>query len=107
MENQTHQTTATAVRPFRINVPEEDLVELVRIGYQNQGVPRPIISPQIFIGFPSLPQAEFATTPRLLTAYKTLHAQFYAGTFSEGHLLHNVQVYEKKHLNAYRLHWKS
>ena len=32
MESQTHQTTPTrfAVRPFRINVPEEDLVELRR-----------------------------------------------------------------------------
>ncbi len=27
---QTHETTPAAVRPFRINVPEEDLVELRR-----------------------------------------------------------------------------
>jgi pimeloyl-ACP methyl ester carboxylesterase len=30
MENQTHSTTPTAVRPFRINVPEEDLADLRR-----------------------------------------------------------------------------
>jgi pimeloyl-ACP methyl ester carboxylesterase len=30
MQTQTHETTPTAVRPFRINVPEEDLVELRR-----------------------------------------------------------------------------
>jgi pimeloyl-ACP methyl ester carboxylesterase len=30
MENQTHQTTATAVRPFRVDMPEEKLAELRR-----------------------------------------------------------------------------
>ena len=30
MENQTHETTATAVRPFRFNVPEAELTELRR-----------------------------------------------------------------------------
>src|SRR2546426_4452167 len=30
MQTQTHETTPAAVRPFRINVPEEDLVELRR-----------------------------------------------------------------------------
>ncbi len=30
MENQTHQTTATAVRPFRVDVPEEAIAELCR-----------------------------------------------------------------------------
>jgi pimeloyl-ACP methyl ester carboxylesterase len=30
MQTQTHETTPTEVRPFRINVPEEDLVELRR-----------------------------------------------------------------------------
>ena len=31
METHTHETTSTSeVRPFRINVPEEDLVELRR-----------------------------------------------------------------------------
>src|SRR5947209_14208533 len=31
MENQTHETTATAVRPFRFNVPEAELTELRRL----------------------------------------------------------------------------
>jgi len=30
MENQTHQTTATAVRPFRVDLPEEAIAELRR-----------------------------------------------------------------------------
>ena len=30
MQTQTQETTLTAVHPFRINVPEEDLVELRR-----------------------------------------------------------------------------
>ena len=30
MENQTHQTTATAVRPFRVDLPEEALADLRR-----------------------------------------------------------------------------
>jgi hypothetical protein len=51
MENQTHQTTATAVRPFRVDMPEETIVELRRriaatqwpeketVADQSQGVP--------------------------------------------------------------------
>src|SRR5215831_13968231 len=30
MENQTHETTSTVVRPFRFNVPEAELTELRR-----------------------------------------------------------------------------
>src|ERR1700724_3720210 len=30
MQTQTHETTPTAVRPFRVNMPEEDLAELSR-----------------------------------------------------------------------------
>ncbi len=30
MQTQTHETTPTAIRPFRINVPEQDLADLCR-----------------------------------------------------------------------------
>ena len=46
MENQTHQTTATAVRPFHIEMPEEALADLRRRIAATRWAPRELVANQ-------------------------------------------------------------